>query len=69
MLETLADYKSCGRFVIVGGDWNLTEHPSDSANNKLINMDLPTKRAFEALLEAHNLEEVYQPTHTRIVIS
>ena len=55
------------RHVIIGGDWNMTEHPADSSGANDHYASTAKLRAELATTLAHfTLHEVYQPLHTRI---
>jgi hypothetical protein len=66
MLSSLKDFFSLpAKYVFAGGDWNLTEHASDSSSSDHF-ASIPTQRkALSETLEHFKLREVYQSCHTR----
>ena len=54
----------CDRLVFAAGDWNMTEHESDSAGGDHKATTPTTRKLFSNFLTTHGLCEVYQPTHT-----
>jgi exonuclease III len=52
------------RYVFAAGDWNMTEHESDSAGGDHKATSRSTRQLFTKFLSIHGLTEVYQPTHT-----
>ena len=61
---TKEDYHA--RYLIFGGDWNLTEHSSDYAADDDFGSSTKVRASMTQFKKAHSLEEVYQPHHTRI---
>ena len=64
MLEALKTFSHTSPFVFAGGDWNLTQHESDSSSSNHFASTTAARKDLNMALEAHNLYEVYQPTHT-----
>ena len=59
--------KPQSRQLFACGDWNLTQHRSDSSGQKDHFASTPALRqAFSECLASLNLTEVYQPLHTRV---
>jgi len=54
------------RYVFAAGDWNMTEHESDSAGARGDHKATArsTRQLFTKCLSIHDLTEVYQPSHT-----
>ena len=52
------------RYVFAAGDWNMTEHESDSAGGDHKATAQSTRQLFTKFLSIHDLTEVYQPMHT-----
>ena len=65
MMSLMDSRRAPPRYVIAGGDWNLTQDPSDSSNGDHF-ASIPAQRKLLRSCLAHfNLKEVYQPLHTR----
>ena len=64
VLSELAKLATPSKYVTVGGDWNLTQHASDSSGEDHFASNERNRTLLKEALAAHNLEEVYQPLHT-----
>lgn len=52
-------------YVFAGGDWNLTEHASDSSSADHFSSTPTMRSVLSKTLNHFNLHEIYQPLHTR----
>ena len=52
--------------IIAGGDWNLTQHSSDSSSQDHFASTPQSRTNLQSALDSLNLHEVYQPAHTCI---
>jgi exonuclease III len=53
------------RYVIAGGDWNMTEFPVDSSSADHFASSPRMRSAFNSFLKHFKLKEIHQPAHTR----
>ena len=65
-IRALSRFPRRPRYVVAGGDFNLTEHKSDTAGLDDHYSTTPEQRlAFKQCMESYGLKEVYQEHHTR----
>lgn len=64
ILCKLAKLATPTKYVVTGGDWNLTQHASDSSGEDHFASNERNRKLLKEALAAHSLEEVYQPFHT-----
>ena len=66
MLQSLKNFDPQAAHVFAGGDWNLTQFPSDSSGEDHFASTPDERKALADALDALGLKEVYQPAHTCI---
>jgi hypothetical protein len=66
VFEKLTAFKADSEFLIVAGDWNMTESATDTSNPRdHYSSSKEIRKHFSTFLRKHSLSEVYQPIHTR----
>ena len=66
VIEALTSMTIKSNYLFMGGDWNFVEDSSDTAGDKHYSSTKRLLDSFKLLLTKHQLEEVYQPLHTRV---
>ena len=61
MLKTLETFDPQSNYLIAGGDWNLTEFPSDSSAPDHFASGKNSRAALVNALNAQGLKDIFQP--------
>ena len=64
ILRALEGVDTPSKYIIAGGDWNLTLHASDNSGQDHFASNAQSRKSLSDALAVHGLKEVYQPLHT-----